>query len=278
MGDIVSFRASNNGSVQNPPVSSRVSPGQSRIWHALAIELYANGYAAIHFSQMTQHERNKLLVKVLPAGTREFYTAILLDKKNLLGRKSFLDFKPYGDAGFTDEQLEAHETVIYGNCKVWARTVIKNLMNIQVEQSKLPYDLRNELLRNALKREFSPPTIDQKPTLMEAGFIDEKNKNVSDTVREYLSPASEIIRIIITALYEMNGPRTMQGRNRLSYAATARITGYSSRRVSVIHKKFLRRSRRRYFNERLEGAASKINPALVQSGEELFLCDVFELN
>lgn len=101
--------------------------------------------------------------------------------------------------------------------------------------------------------------------------------SASDLMRHLSCRHSSREKSIITNLYNMDGPKKLKTGKRLNYNSVAKLTGYSARQVSNTHKKALRRAKHPYHKRFLLPFASQVNPVFVETGAELFICDIFLL-
>ena len=279
MGDIVEFNKAKKERGPAAPSSTAGNaspPSIKRNWHVLAVELYANGYTSDFFSKMNRAARRELIIKSLPPNERHFFLLVLNDRDKLLGKKCSYGFESKNEQGFDEWELTTLLQDVSSKCHLWARTVKLNLQNLENQQAEISSELRLELIADAFKREVNSIQIDLNPAQVSL------SNNISqtdlvDAVQTYLERASSREKSIITNLYNMDGPKKLKTGKRLNYNSVAKLTGYSARQVSNTHKKALRRAKHPYHKRFLLPFASQVNPVFVETGAELFICDIFQL-
>ena len=280
MGDIVEFSKAVKGREKNiatplPDIASSTSV--KRNWHILAVELYANGYTADFISKMNRAARRELIIKSLPPNERHFFLMVLNDRAKLLGKKSSYGFFSTSEEGFfTDWEITRLLENISSRCHSWARNVKLNLQNLERQQAEISAELRIELIADAFMREVTLSKADLKPAQMSLSD-NISQTDLVDAVQTYLERASSREKSVITSLYNMDDPNRLKSGKRLNYNSVAKLTGYTPRQVSNTHKKALRRASHPFHKRFLEPFASHVNPIFVETGAELFICDVFQL-
>jgi hypothetical protein len=278
MAEIINFHNFNNLLIEKTARSADdiLNATEHHNWHVLAIELYASGFTADFFNKMNRPARREILIKSFPSNERCFFLDLLQDSSRLLGKASAYGIKSENVEGFTEWEITTLVERLCTKSSAWARAVLINLRNLEMQQAQLFPGLRVELISDAFNREFQIVDIaqDEPPA---TSVLEITQLDLIDAVDTYLTRASDRERAIISNLYDIDGKRRVQPGSRLRYDEVAYFTGFSKWQVKHTHEKAKRRVKHPAHRRYLQPVASLVNPASIKNGSELFICDMFDM-